>query len=195
VRRRNFISLLVGAAAAWPIAARPQQPAVPVIGHLFAGYADATTPATFRRALAETGYVEGQSVAIESRYAEGQYHKFLELAEDLVRRKVSVIVALPNTNAARAAKAATATIPILFMVGDDLAKLGLVASLNRPGDGAAGESDARPGPKAAVGQPRCLRRIEVEGNAGADPSPATPTGLVRLHKPSRRGSHNETVGR
>jgi putative ABC transport system substrate-binding protein len=94
--------------------------------------------AAFLRPLAEAGYVEGQNVTIEYRYARGQYEKLQEMASDLVRGQVSVIVAAPNFNAARAAQAATGTVPILFMVAEDPAKLGLVASLNRPGGNAIG---------------------------------------------------------
>jgi putative ABC transport system substrate-binding protein len=139
MRRREFIAGL-GSAAAWPVVARAQQPAMPVIGWLSyqsveVEYKDVTVP--FLQGLKETGYVEGQNVAIEYRWAENQLDRLPALAADLVRRRVAVIVAAA-TPAAQAAKAATTTIPIVFSVGTDPVALGLVASLNRPGGNLTG---------------------------------------------------------
>jgi ABC-type uncharacterized transport system substrate-binding protein len=139
MRRRDFITLLGGAAAAWPFAARAQQAAMPVIGFLHTRSQEAyPSYAAFLKGIEQTGFVEGQSVRIENRWAAGQYDRLPAMAADLVRRQVNVLVAGGGEPSPRAAKAATSTIPILFVIGSDPVKAGLVESYRRPGGNITG---------------------------------------------------------
>jgi len=140
MRRREFIALLGGAATTWTLAARAQQSALPIVGFVSGRSADASLRevAAFREGFNETGYVEGQNATIEYHWLEGQYDRLPSLMADFVRRRVAVIATLGSNPAALAAKAATTTIPIVFSVGADAVRMGLVTSLARPGGNATG---------------------------------------------------------
>jgi putative ABC transport system substrate-binding protein len=139
IRRREFIAGL-GSAAAWPVAARAQQPSMPVVGYVTTTGANQNThlPAAFRTGLKENGFIEGENIAIEYRWADGHLERLPSLVADLVRRRVAVIFATGGDVPALIAKGSTATIPIVFLTGDDPVRSGLVASLNRPGGNATG---------------------------------------------------------
>jgi putative ABC transport system substrate-binding protein len=190
MRRRVFITLL-GCAAMWPLAARAQQ-SIPVIGFLHSASPGpfASAVVAFRQGLSETGYIEGQNVAIEYRWAEGQYDRLPALASDLVGRKVKVIVAMAGNGPAQAAKAATASIPIVFVSGGDPVSGGLVASFNRPGGNVTGVSWIA---TALVPKQLELLRRSARNPAviGALVNPTYPDHNLQLHELQEAGA---TIG-
>ena len=157
MRRRDFIKVIAGIAASWPLAVRAQQPAMPVIGYLDVGSPDGSAPfvAAFRKGLTHTGQVEGKNVVIKYRWADGHNDRLPELAMDLVRQKVTVIVTPGSTAAALAAKATTTTIPIIFAIGADPIAAGLVPSLNRPGGNVTAKTTRVVAPDSSCGRYRC----------------------------------------
>jgi len=185
IRRRKFLATLLGGAVAWPLTIRAQQPSMPVIGFLssaspnLSGYAIRLR--AFRQGLKEAGYVEGQNVQVEYRWAEGQNNRLPVLAAELVQRQVAVIVAAGGTPSAVAAKTATATIPIVFGVGVDPVKVGLIASLNRPGGNLTGVTNlnAELGPKRLELLRELLPRATIFAVLVDPTSPALAEGFSR----------------
>ena len=197
MRRREFITLFGGAAAALPFAARAEQPTLPVVGLINAGAPESAADrmTAFRKGLNEAGYVEGQSVAIEYRWAEGRYDSIPELVADLLRHRVAIIATPGSTDAALAAKAATEAVPIVFADGEDPVKLGLVASLARPGGNVTGV--AVPPTELEGKRMRLLRElVPTATSIGVLLNPAKSPWLQRqLHTPLGLGDLPFVVGR
>ena len=192
MKRRAFIALLCGAAAVWPFVVRAQQTAMPVVGFLHSASPGpfASAVVAFRQGLSETGFTEGQNVAIEYRWAEGQYDRLPALAADLIRRQVTVIAAIAGNAPAQAAKAATTSIPIVFVSGGDPVSAGLIASLNRPGGNVTGVSWIA---TALVPKQLELLRRSARNPAviGALVNPTYPDHNLQLHELQEAGA---TIG-
>src|SRR5882672_2202407 len=190
MRRREFIALLGGAASLWPLAVRAQKPPLPVIGFLSSASADLYTIRlrAFHNGLKDQGYVVGQNVAIEYRWAEGQNNRLPVLAAELVHRQVDVIAAGGGTPSAVAAKAATATIPIVFAVAVDPIKIGLVASLNRPGGNLTGITNlnVEVGPKRLQLLRELIPTATIIALLVNPTSPSIAEGFLRALQPAAR---------
>ena len=191
MKRRDFIKVIAGSTAAWPLATHAQQSPLPVIGFLGSASPDTYTVRlhAFRQGLKEAGYVEGQNVAAEYRWANGQYDRLPVLAAELAHRQVAVIVAAGGTPTALAVKAATATIPIVFAVSVDPVKAGLVASLNRPGANLTGITslNVEVGPKRLELLRELLPTATIIGLLVNPTSPSIAEQFLRALQPAARG--------